>query len=65
LERKEGGSKGEPGAVAKRAKGKRGQDCPLAGLYREEPLGEGQSSPCWRIGIEVRVCQSYSVIGRD
>jgi hypothetical protein len=38
----------------------------MSGLYREEPLREGQRSP-WagEFGVEGGVCQPYSVASRD
>lgn len=39
------GERGEPGAAVKRLKVQSGWVTKMFGLYREEPLGEGQSSP--------------------
>ena len=38
----------------------------MSGLYREEPLGEGQPSP-WagKFRLEGSMCQPYPVTGRD
>lgn len=45
----------QPGAAAKRSKVRKEQVIKMSGLYREEHLGEGQSSPGlakFRVGTE-------------